>query len=251
MNIKNRFFIFTSLILTSTLFASNRVLAIGEFSMGLNLGITHDPNNMEEEITQYNIWMEAYREENSGASASQMSVPYSAVWGFNFKYQFNYLLFRLGCHLAKPGSPIKGNITPAGGVKNKIRITSYQNSYPVSIGFIIPLKERTYFYIGLGPTYHHTYVKITQSNPVSGLGSSNIRNRYTEDFAGYHLILGAEVPLTKRFTISTEWIHQEGTSYPMTNGGLDGNGNVIYTPKKTINVEGDFILLGVNYYIKI
>ncbi|MCU0821869.1 MAG: hypothetical protein MUC95_05265 [Spirochaetes bacterium] len=104
-------------------------------------------------------------------------------------------------------------------------------------------------------SYNQAYVKITQSNPPPSSGydwpSSNKRDRYTEDFPGYHLIVGAEapVPFIERFTISMEWIHQEGRSWPLANGGLDENGNPTTAPKRTISIEGDFILLGVNYYI--
>ncbi|MDY6935772.1 MAG: hypothetical protein SVZ03_16330 [Spirochaetota bacterium] len=237
--------------------SSNRVLAIGEIAVGMNVGITYDPNHLEDEINKYNIVMETYKESNPGSRVSTIDIPYSPLLGFNFRYQFNYLLFRLGCHLAKPVYT-EGSITPLGGVKNKIRVTTYQNSYPLSIGFILPLKERTYFFMGVGLAYNQAYVKINQSVPsqssslFSGAGlSTNRRDRYTQDFAGYHLIFGAEVPINKRFTVSTEWIHQEGRSYPLNNGGIDESGNEIILPRRTINVEGDFILFGVNYYIKI
>ncbi len=232
--------------------------AIGEFSVGLNIGITSDPNNLDSEINRYNTVMEVYKEETSGAKISTLTVPYSPAYGFSFRYQFNFFLIRMGCHFTRPIGTNKGSVTPPGGEKNTIRITTYQNSFPATIGLLLPLKDRTYFYIGVGPTYHQTYVKITQSKPeqtstlFSNAGlSTNRRDRYAVDFIGYHLMLGAEVPLWGKFTLSTEWIHQEGRSYPLQNGGVDQTGNDVYTPRKIINVKGDFILFGINYYIGI
>ncbi len=232
--------------------------AIGEFSLGVNIGITYDPNNLDNEITRYNTVMDAYKEENSGTTVSNLIVPYAPAYGFNIRYQFNFFLFRIGCHFTRPIVTNKGNITPAGGEKNTIRIISFQNSFPATIGLILPLKDRTYFYIGAGPTYHQAYVKITQSKPdqtssfFSSAGlSTNKRDRYAEDFIGYHLMIGAEIPISGKLTLSTEWIHQEGRSYPLSNGGIDQFGNDTYLPKRIINVRGDFILLGINYYINL
>ena len=232
--------------------------AIGELSIGLNIGATYDPNNLQDEINRYNTAMMVYKEANSGTIVSKMDVPYSFVWGMHIKYQFNYLLFRLGCYFSKPGDGIKGTITPQGGLENRIRIKTYQNSFPVSLGFILPLRKRTYFYIGGGLTYHMAYLEVTQSRPDqtsvffpnAGL-STNSMDVYTEDFPGYHLLLGIETPVIQNLTISLEWLHQEGRSYPLTNDGIDLNGNAVSTPKKTINVKGDFILFSINYYIAI
>ena len=228
--------------------------AIGEISFGANIGLTRDPNNLESDVNAYNASMAYHDETIAGTQSSQIPQSYCFVWGFNFRYQFNFLLFRLGSHFCQSGQKYKGSLQTADGEVNKIKITTYQSSTPFSIAFIVPLKEKTYFYLGGGLSYNQAYVKITQSNPEATNGllpDSNRRNRYTEDFPGYHLIIGAEAPIpsVERFTISVEWIHQEGRSFPLSNGGLDESGNTTYTPKKTISIEGDFILLGVNYYI--
>lgn len=226
--------------------------AIGEFSMGINAGITRDPNDLENEINSQNAWMEAQKEADPGAKTTQLTVPYAFVPGFNFRYQFNYLLLRIGGHFAKSGSGVKGSYVSSTGAKNTIRIQTYQNSFPLSLGFIVPLKERTYFYMGAGITFHQAFVKITQSNPSVPAYNSfglNTKNIYLDNFVGFHLIVGTEAPLTDRITITAEWIHQEGRSHPIKNEGLDQNGLETTQPERIISARGDFILFGVNYYI--
>lgn len=240
--------VFISVMLTSIFLFAGISYAIGEFSIGINSGFTYDPNNMEKVINQYNKFMEYSEEADPGAKVNKIEVPYAYVLGYNLKYHFNYLLFRIGGHFAKPGAGVKGSYTSSTGQKNEIRISTYQASFPVSIGFLLPLKEHTFFYFGGGPTYHLAYVKITQSNPLWG---GNMRDRYSENFTGWHFLFGAEVPLFDSYTISVEWIHQEGRSYPVSNEGLDSSGNATSSPKAAISTRGDFILFGINYYIPI
>jgi hypothetical protein len=231
--------------------STDNLYAIGNFSLGVNLGGTYDPNYLENDINTFNSAIE-YGKEYSGAKGEQIEVPYSFVSGVSFRYQFNYLLFRLGGQFAKPGAGTKGSFTDAGGNKNVIRISTYQAAFPLSIAFILPVKERTYFYMGGGMTYYNAYVKITQSNPSAGpFTTSDMRDSYSGNFPGWHLLVGAEVPLYKNYSISVEWMHQEGRSYPMTNDGLAVDGTKTTSPKRVINARGDFILFGVNYYISI
>ncbi len=245
-------------LIISLILLSKNSFAIGELAIGANMGITYDPNNLESEINQYNKVMMVYKENNQGTKVSQIRAPYCFSWGLNLRYQYNFLLFRLGCHFSKATSTYKGNITPLASLKNTIKISTFQNSIPVSIGFIVPLKKRTYFYIGSGLTYHLACVEISQSNPdqtsstfsSSGL-STNRRDKYIEGFSGFHLLVGAEAPINELITISVEWMHQEGRSAPIENEGTDSTLNETSTPKKIVNARGDFILFGFNYYINI
>lgn len=239
------------------------LLAIGEFSVGLNAGVTYAPNNIDLDINQYNTAMKFYSENTAGTQdVTQMSVPYAPVIGFNARYQLNYVLLRMGCHYSNPIVPVKGGITPVGGVKNSIKIKTYQASLPVTIGLMIPLKKRTYFYLGAGGTFHQAYLEITQDHPVQPAAapafdmatlnlSNNTRDRYYKAFVGYHMILGAEVPLSEKSTITAEWIHQEGRSSPIRNEGQDASGADTSLPKREISVQGDILLFGVSYYIPI
>ncbi len=241
--------------------ASSGAFAIGEFSVGVNAGVTYAPNNIESDINRFNTAMEAYKDSAPGTKVTQLSVPYSPVVGVNVRYQLNYFLFRLGWHYSNPMQPITGSITPVGGVKNEIRVKTWQSSFPVTIGLIMPLKKRTYFYIGAGGSFHQSFVQVTQSNPDQPAAtpafnmatdlnlSSNTRDSYYKAFVGYHLILGAEVPISDKYTITTEWIHQEGRSFPVMNEGKDQSGASTKLPRRGINVKGDILLFGVSYYI--
>ncbi|HPA72636.1 MAG TPA: outer membrane beta-barrel protein [Spirochaetota bacterium] len=244
----------------SSRYASN-AHAIGEFALGLNAGATYDPNNLEEQISRYNLALQSY-ELTGNASTSQISVPYSPVFGFNIRYQFNFFFFRIGSHYTTPFQTVKGSITPNAGVKNTIKIETYQMSIPATIGLLVPLSNRTHFFIGAGPTYHHSSVTITQSNPnqvgfllndaaVDPYGSltANKRDRYSAAYVGYHLMVGAEIPVHEKFTLSVEWIHQEGRSHPVENDGVDSADAATVTPRRTLDARGDFLVFGLNYYI--
>lgn len=239
---------------------STSLLAIGEFALGLNAGMTNDPNTMEDLTSRYNMAMEFYSANNPGTDTSQIPIPNSPVFGLNIRYQFNFFFFRIGYHYTAPFQTIKGRITPPGGVDNSIKIDVFQASAPVTIGLLVPMGARSYFYIGGGPSLHHTSITITQSNPVqtepafsfsaidSSL-SSNKRDSYVAAFVGYHLMIGAEIPIHEKFTISVEWIHQQGHSHPIDNQGIAFDDSEITTPTRTISITGDFLLFGINYYI--
>ncbi len=235
-------------------------LAISEFALGLNGGITYEPNSIEDITTRYNLAMENYYNNNAGTEISQISVPYSPVFGLNIRYQFNFFFFRIGYHYTAPFQTIKGSVTPPGGLKNTIKIDVFQASAPATIGLLVPMGERTLFFIGGGPSLHHASITITQSNPVQtspvfnfntidGSLSSNKRDSYSAAFVGYHLMIGAEIPVHEKFTLSVEWIHQEGKSHPIENDGVDANDIDVTSPSRSVSVTGDFLLFGINYYI--
>ncbi len=241
--------------------------AIGEFAIGLNGGVTYDANNLEDLTSRYNMAMLMYREADPGnadTSLSQISIPYSPVFGFNARYQLNFFFFRIGCHYTTPFKTVKGTVTPAGGEKNTIKFSTYQAALPATVGLLVPLSSRTLFFIGAGPTYHQSSVSITQSNPVQSPPApatafnfnttdptltSNKRDRYSASFVGYHLMIGAEIPVHDKFSLSVEWIHQEGKSHPVDNDGIDAGDAAASSPRRTLDSRGDFLIFGLNYYI--
>ena len=254
--------IFTGLLVIITLMIpcfQEKGMAIGEFALGLNAGLTYDPNNLENLTTRYNMAMKEY---DAGTvpdeSINQIQVPYSPVFGFNIRYQFNFFFFRIGSHYTTPLQTINGAITPDGGVKNKIKIETSQVSFPATIGLLVPLSTRTHFFIGGGISYNQADISITQSNPIQ-VGydlsvtdpslSNHKRDRYSAAFVGYHFMIGAEIPVHEKFTLSVEWVHQEGRSHPIDNDGTDNAEVAVETPKKTLDVRGDFLIFGLNYYI--
>lgn len=246
----NKIIILITLI-SIILFINDNAKAIGNFSLGVNTGGTYDPNNLKDDINYINKEIE-YQKDAGAGTGEQIDIPYGLVAGANLKYQFNYILFRIGAQFVKPGEGTKGSFT-SGGVKNEIRISTYQASFPITIGFMLPIKEKTNFYIGCGITYHIAAVKITQSNPYAGpfaaIPDNHMKDSYYGQFPGWHFILGAEVPFFERYSITVEWMHQEGRSHPLSNRGVDGTGAEANSPKRIIKTRGDFILFGINYYI--
>jgi hypothetical protein len=232
--------------------------AIGEFSIGVNLGVTYDPNNIESDIVRYNTMMQVYRDENPGADISSMSTPYAPIFGFNIRYQFNYFLIRFGDHFTMPLSTVKGGITPPGGEENEIKIYTYQNSASVTVALLLPLKDRAYFYLGVGPSFHQAYLKISQSKPEQTSAffdsynvSTNRKSEYFSSGFGYCTVIGVEIPIDNDYTLSSEWIHQGGKTMEQSNDGIDKDGKATRIPARKIATEGDFILFGINYYIDI
>lgn len=209
------------------LYFSRSSYAIGEIAVGLNAGATYDPNHLETSITQWNISNRV-----TALAINEIRIPYSFVWGYNIRYNFNYFLFRLGAHFTKTND-VSGRAD-----FNKVSISSnYQFSAPVSICMSLPLKKHTYFYLGGGLTYHYASFQWAETLPSK-------KYRYADSISGFHYIIGAEAPVTQNITVSTEWIHQEGRSIP-----IKDSINKIST--LTISVKGNFILFGVNYYIPI
>ena len=216
--------IITIALLLFIFIAHEHAFAIGEFSIGLNAGLTHDPNHLEPAITQWNT-----QAKTTASDVDQISIPYSFVWGINVRYQFNYFLFRIGAHFTSPYS-VRGEAD-----STRIKISTYQFGLPATVGLIMPLKQRAYFFLGAGLTYNYAYLEIKQTNP-------DFKVRYADSIPGFHYIMGAEAPLTSKITLSVEWMHQEGRSIPIKD-------EVSGTDKRTISVKGDFLLFGVNYYI--
>lgn len=262
----SRYTLFLPLVALILSWSATDACAIGEFALGLNAGATYDPNNLEDLSSRYNMAMVAYKSTtgNEGSSINQIAVPYSPVFGFNVRYQFNFFFFRIGSHYTTPMQTVKGSITPPGGVKNTIKIETFQASFPATVGLLVPVSNRTQFFIGAGPTYHQSSVTITQNNPdqtppgpatafnfnsLDGTLSANKRDRYSAAFVGYHLMVGAEIPVHEKFTLSVEWIHQEGRSHPIENDGIDGSDVATVSPMRTLDARGDFLIFGLNYYI--
>jgi hypothetical protein len=246
--------IITCIISAAVIFCLNfKLHAIGKFSLGVNTGLTYDPNNLENDINLINKEIEYQKASTAGTQGKQVEVPYACLLGANIKYQFNFLLFRLGGYFAQTFTGCKGSFTSAAGQQNSIHLSNFQASFPLSFAFLLPVKEMTYFYLGGGFTLHRASVKITQSNPDAGPfpPGGNRRNSYSAYFPGWHLLVGAEVPLSGKYSVSVEWMHQEGISHPVKNNGLDNTGSPVDTPKRTINARGDFIFFGINYYISI
>lgn len=214
----------TILLIALMVIIASQAYAIGEFSLGINSGITYDPNHLEPTITQWNT-----AAKTTATSVEQVTIPYSFAWGINMRYQFNYFLFRIGAHFTSPYS-VRGKADA-----NKVTISTYQFGLPATVGLIMPLKQRTYFFIGAGITYNYAYLEWKETAPAN-------KYRFADSIPGFHYMMGAEAPITSKITLSVEWMHQEGRSIPIKD-------EIAGTTKQTISVKGDFLLFGVNYYI--
>lgn len=262
MNSKIKKFIIVFISLGVLLLTSGELCyAIGEFGIGVNLGMTYDPNYLEDEITYYNMKVEDYKQQTSGASAETMTVSYAPVVGFNMRYLFNHIIFRIGCQYTKPIRQMEGSVTNAAGEKNKIKMKTFQFSLPLTVGLVLPLKDRTYFFVGGGPSFIYSYIKTMRTGSTvftaaaidmdnDGSADTNETDKYAVGYAGFHFIFGAEVQILDNFSLSTEWIHQEGKSSTIGNDGLDSSGAETKGPRRVIYADGDFFLFGVSYYIK-
>ncbi len=205
-------------------FATSPAWAIGEFSLGVNAGLTYDPNHLEPLITQWNT-----NAKTTATTVKQISIPYSFTWGIALRYQFNYFLFRIGSYFTSPYE-VKGKADA-----NRVTISTYQFGLPATVGLIMPLKQRTYFFIGAGLTYNYAYLQWEETAPAA-------KYRFADSIPGFHYCMGAEAPITSKITLSVEWMHQEGRSIPVKD-------EISNTTTQTISVKGDFLLFGVNYYI--
>lgn len=222
-----------------------KALAINEFGIGINLGFCDDPNNLANEIASYNTAIENYRENNAGVRNSQLTVPGALVSGLNLRYQFNYILFRAGAYYMKNLlESSRAEVIQSHTTINKIGIDTFQASSTFSLAMILPLMERAYVYFGGGVSLIYAYYRFFQSDPGSITGlPATASDTYAGSFIGFHFIAGMEFPITERFTLCAEWVHQWGASSPVQSE----NG----TAKRTFQINSDIFLLGVNFYVRI
>ncbi len=239
--------VYLPIIITIILFLNiNNLYAIGEIGIGFNLGIGYDSNNISNDITDYNIAIEKYKTNNTGTSISQLSIPIMPTLGLNFRYQFNYILFRFGgLYSRTTGDKIEGQVVPAVGTENHLALKTYKASFPVTTALLIPLKQHTLFYFGGGLNLDFSSLEISQTDTslgITGLPTSK-KESFNNYYVAYHLIVGTEIPISKRYTITAEWIHTFGITEKTTSPETGR--------ERTFNTEGNMILFGINYYADI
>ncbi len=236
---------FMALIMVAV--ASVPARAITEIGIGLSGGMSYDPNNIEEEIASYNSAIEAYKSANSGTEVSPLNIPYVGILGINIRFKIEFFLLRIGFqYLEAFLYPTMGSIEPPAGDRNTIRFNTWQISLPVSFGFLLEATRRCIFYFGGGFNTFFVNLQITQSDPDTALGLPNDRKKEVFDtyLFGYHIFLGAEFPLIiKRLSVSAEWVFQQGISKPVRSSKS--------SQKRTIDVTGNQIIFGINYYFTI
>ncbi len=221
--------------------------AIKEIGIGISGGITYDPNNIEEEIASYNNAIESYRAANSGTEVTSLNVPYVGILGVNARFRIEFFMIRLGFNYLEAFLyPTMGSVKPQGGDRNTIRFNTRQISLPLSFGFLLEATRRCIFYFGGGFSVLFVNLEIKQSDPDPALGlpTSSRREVFDTHVLGYHLFIGAEFPLIiKRLSVSAEWVFQQGVSEPVRSGKS--------SLKRTIDVTGNHLVFGINYYFTI
>ena len=219
------------------------IFAIGEIGIGLNAGMTYDPNNIDGRLNEINMRILGYKEATTGVKIDLLENSYMPVAGINVRYHFNYLLFRVGGHYERTWRPIRGTVNEA-GVRNTVKVETSQAALPGSLCLIIPLKARTMVYMGTGLNLHYSTMTVTQSYPGGGFVTpDDPKNRYRGVFGAFHFITGIEFPLSERYTLTGEWIHLMGSSPVMRS--KDGDSEISFS------VNSDIIMFGINYYISI
>jgi len=221
--------------------------AIGEFGLGINIGISPDPGNIENIITDYNTALLIHKDANTGTSLEQFTVPTQPVFGINLRYKFNYIFFRFGLHYSKTLiAPPEGTVTSSVPLpKNIITMETLHLAVPVSIAFIIPLNDMAFFFMGAGFNFHIARLEIIQSAPdiQLGLPENDSRNTYESKIGGAHFITGIEVPVIGNITACVEWIHQSGKSKNIKSSENTAN-------SRTLSIDSEIFLIGVNYYFE-
>jgi hypothetical protein len=221
--------------------------AIKEIGIGLGGGMTYDPNNLEQEIASYNHAMENYRRADPGTDTEQINVPYAGILGMNVRFRIEFFLIRLGFNYIQAfANPATGSVKPAGGPRNTISFNTWQISLPLSIGFMLEATRRCIFSFGGGFSVFFVNLEISQSDPDPALGlpGSASREVFDTHLFGYHLFIGVEFPLViKRLSISAEWVFQQGISEPVRSSTS--------SRERTINVTGNHLVFGINYYFTI
>ena len=69
-------------LITAALLIFNAIgaYAIGDLGIGINIGLTNDPNNIENEISETNTLMQVYKTANAGTKINQINIPYITTY---------------------------------------------------------------------------------------------------------------------------------------------------------------------------
>ncbi len=225
--------------------ATVNLYAISELGLCINTGLTSDPNNISDLVSSYNSVMRDYHAENANTEFTPIYMPYSFLLGGSVRYQWNYILFRLGgSYTSNFVFGHEGAIQPSGGSKNTIKITSWQLAFPATAAFVLPLYDKVHFYFGGGLSFYISKIEIRQSSPdnIPNLPSSEAKENYYTFFGGFNLMFGIEIPVSDTYTITAEWVHQFGVSPEVHDAES--------TKEMKIDVSTNYFLIGVTYYFK-
>jgi hypothetical protein len=191
--------------------------------------------------------MEAYKAANPGSSVSPLNVPYAGLLGANLRFRIEFFMLKLGFHYIEAFLySSMGSIEPPASRRNTVRFNTRQIALPLTACFLLEASRRCIFYFGGGFSVFFAHLEITQGrpDPALGLPDSAKKRSFDTHLFGYHLCLGVEFPLIlKRLSISAEWMFQQGISQPVRASGGGA--------RRTIDVTGNHLIFGLNYYFTI
>ncbi len=198
---------------------------------------------------------------NQADKGSTIGDPLGALWGIDLRYHWNVLFFRMAMDYATQVTATSGSLE-AGGFNDKIAYSSWAASIPITIGLSHALSEFFHFYMGFGPYYGISHLKVTHSAPdaFANIGPTSLATTdlpyksmsMTGDMLGVHLLIGLQVPLyEKKLFLSIDYMTFQARSDGVRLRGTNADGTPI--PANRIDVitqKGSKILLGLQYLIK-
>jgi len=251
------------------------IQAIGFFSMGGTIGLHPNPNNImyghpsdagganiaksADSIAKTQFYNKLIL--TADGKGEQFSYPMAIPFGLNLKYNWNHLLLRIGLNHSLLIGGSSGSITPSGGKKNVIDFHSSLTIVPVTFGFVFEINQSDHFYFGMGPMFGQAVIVVQHSKPKE---IKKVLPADKQDLAfskydykgvglGFHYVFGMEVPLSKRFSLSVEWLGTIGSTgisnakVTKTKGGKSTKEPM----GQTIDYSGQRLLFGFNYFIGI
>jgi len=227
------------LILASPAFAA------GSFSAGILLGADADGGSLREIADDLNYEMRVYEEANPGTVVDEIPAYYAPSLMINFRYLYDRLMFQLGWeYSASLFYNEKGSVDTAADGKNKIEIEYSRFTFPFSAGIVIPSGKRTRFYMAGGFNMSFMMLEIRQSDPSDPVLFSSLpekKNSYSAYIPGYQFKLGAEVLLSRNYSMVFEY-----TRYMSNNISVDSDDE---ESKIDLGLNTHEIAFGINYTV--
>jgi len=263
---------------------SSHIFSIGNIQAGFNVGLNPDINNLSKDfytdgghnasgqmqgshsrrdsIEFYdNLITQAVAADPDNIKGTTLGYPIALTIGMDLRYIYNYLFIRMGFDYNMMLTSKKGNLTTA-TYTDDISYQSWNYSIFMTFGFTHSYDDYFQFYMGIGPYFSSSELRITHSAPkafestILGSGSSLLpyqEQNFTSELIGLQINLGIQFPVIKhKIYVSFDIIHYEGRSPSIELTGKDTDGNEIKdTTGDTIIHNGEKYTVGIQYYFKI
>lgn len=262
-------------ILTLSMIPLTALAGVGSFQMGAYTGFAPDFLNLSHQIDTVGgqsslngdgrrdaieFYDNLIAQSIAAGNATGKPVGYAngAIFGVDFRYVWKHLFFRIGADYAQQITGKSGSLVTSTG-QDSISYSSFQASFPVSIGISHFIADYYQFYIGFGPHYSIAHISVKHSDPAAfeatALGASNpdlipYKEQTVEgDIVGFHLLLGIQIPVDDIISISFDYMYTAGRTAGIDINATDKDGNTV-TTADTITIDADRYILGVQYLIE-